>query len=217
MSEYSVSKEWRIHLRRSSDNRAGLDRCAIYAESPYPESPCVTPESCQPDGCIWDKQLSPKQRKIIAEIQDYQEHLSQWHGLSSQELEDREDFRTFFACDYEDWSTTMRLAVNAGLEQHPFVWPWYQTMRTLGKWDELRRSKRARAEKGVKRPLPEIDKQLRKKIINSAREQGSLTKAQEDLIRRREIPHCSRNAFYELRKRLNIPKISDIRRSKSSS
>ena len=210
MRKSSVRKEWVIHLRRPSSDRAQLDPCAIYADSP-----CVTPEACQPTGCIWDNQLSPKQQKIIAEVEEYKKLRSKWHGLLEKELKDRKDFQTFRDFDSEDWRKTMRLAVNAGLEQHPLVWPWYQTMRTLGEWDELRKSKRARAEKGVKRPLPEIDKQLRKKIIDSAKELSTWKKVQEELIRRREMPPCSRNAFYELRERLGVPrKASKLDRAK---
>jgi len=163
----------------------------------------------------WTKPLTNKQHRILEELKDVITGLNNSYSrFTGKDIEKDKDLLQRFNSDIHDLDKYMLKAYRAGLEDHPLIKNWHDTMLCLGR-NVLKKAKNEGAERGARSPLKR-DWALRKEIIHLVKEGKTFEAIRTELIERDEfegfpIP-CSRNSFYELRQRLVVPQKSDLKK-----
>ena len=164
----------------------------------------------------WTKPLTNKQHRILEDLEDVISGLNNSYSriTTGEVIEKEKDLLQRFNSEIHDLDKYMLKAYRAGLEDHPLIKNWHDTMLNLGR-NVLKKAKNEGAERGARSPLKR-DWTLRKEIINLVKEGKTFEAIRTELIERDEfegfpIP-CSRNSFYELRQRLGVPQKSDLKK-----
>ncbi len=161
----------------------------------------------------WTKPLSARQQRILEDTEDVITGLQNFTSISGEEFENDNKLRRRLDSLIGELDSSMLKAHRAGLEDHPHIKYWHDVMRSLGQRELLRRAKRTRAEKGVKTPL-QIGKRQYEEIVKLVRERKSWEAIRVELTDHHILPQpYSRNAFYELRKRLGVPSRNELEKS----
>ena len=161
----------------------------------------------------WTMPLSARQQQILEDIEDVIKALKPFNQIPGEQIENNEKARHRLGSLTCELDSSMLKAYRAGLKDHPRIKYWHDVMRSLGQRELLRRAKRKRAEKGVRAPLP-IDQRRYNDIVKLALEGKSWEAIRLELMEHHILPQpYSRNAFYELRKRLGVPSRNELENS----
>ncbi len=150
--------------------------------------------------------LTSRQKGILADITHLLKSVEKYDGRAWHSLTEREE--KDLVTQYGRYEQLMLQACRAGLEDHSRVRGWVRAMRSLGARDLLRRARRG-LEKGIKRPIPLRDIELRDTIEQLQKPPAprmcgrSLEAIRRLLIKQGTIAPMTQQAFNKLVSRLN--------------